>query len=811
MVYFGHPGKSAIEDNAGFPCGFRQARPGSRNRSSMNSRRQLLITGIFLAGLLMLSGIAHAQSASAWSKRGQEAEAREDYDAAFEAYRQARLLKPNDLRYKTHFERVRFLAANAHVDRGRVLRQSGDVNGALVEFQRALAIDGGNQAAQQEIAITQTQIDSAPNSLDREADVSPKPTTIAASPIELAPVSSDPITLHMVEDSKVIYQGIGKAAGLNVIFDPDYTSRRIQVDLNAVSLADALRIVGVLSGTFWRPITSNTIFVAQNTNTKRQALDPVAVQTFYLSNVAQQNDATEILTALRNVTDPAQAKMFLIPAQNAIVMRAPPDQLALAQELLNNLDRTRPEVVVDVAVLEVNKEKVRNLGITLPQSFTVSAQSSTASSSSSSSSSSSTSTSNLTLNDLANFNATNYAVTIGTAAANALLTDNDTRILQNPKIRATDGQQAKLKIGQRIPVATGTYNSGVSTGLANIGVQTSFQYLDIGVNIDMTPTVHQDREVTLKMSIEVSSHNGDVTISGVTEPIIGQRTISQTIQLKEGEPSILAGILTKQETNGLSGTPGLSEIPLLKYFFSTHSQDHQQDEIVFLLIPHIVREPILTRMNTRAIDTGTSQNIELRRELAPAPAPKPVEAKPLPVSAASAATSMIGAMGKNAADAATAAQKAGANNPIEQQAAASASAAPVNFTVVPPNGNQSIGGTFQMAVLASNAQDLYSVPLQVQFNPAVLQLVNVDSGEFLGRDGQAVAVVHRDEGNGNVTVSVSRPPATRGMNGQGSVAVLTFRAIAAGDSDVSLVKVAAKNSMQANLPAAGSKAVVHVK
>jgi general secretion pathway protein D len=279
--------------------------------------------------------------------------------------------------------------------------------------------------------------------------------------------------------------------------------------------------------------------------------------------------------------------------------------------LLNDLDRTRPEVVIDVAVLEVNRDKVRNLGITLPQSITLTPQASPTTTTTSSGSGTNTTAppSNFTLNTLAHMNATNFAVSISGGTLNALLTDSDTHILQNPRIRATDGQRAQLKIGSRIPVATGSYNAGVATGTASIGVQTQFTYLDIGVNIDVTPTVHYDREITLKLEIGVLSQTGQVTISGVTEPIIGQRTANQVIQLKEGEPSILAGIVATEDDKNVSGTPGLGELPFIKYFFSSQSKEVKKNEIVFLLIPHIVRESVLTRLNTRAIDTGTLQDM----------------------------------------------------------------------------------------------------------------------------------------------------------------------------------------------------------
>ena len=792
---------------------------------------------LVLAALTFSCSVAQAQSAKKLYKRGQAAELRQDYDAALNDYQQALAKKPGDIRYKADYERLRFQAATVHVDRGRVLRQSGDYNGALAEFRRAVEIDPSNQTAQQELdRLLKEGPPAAPNP-NAAAAVPPqqaseeaatlKQIASVAGPVTLNPVSNEPITLHMVEDVKVVYQAIGKAAGINVLFDPDYTSKRIPVDLTNVTLSDALRIVGTISGTFYKPVTKNTIFVAQNTRTKRTELDEEAVQTFYLTNASQQNDGNEIVTAIRNLLPP-DVKIYLVPSQDAIVMRATPDQLLVAQKLLNDLDRTKPEVVVDVAILEVNRDKIRNLGITLPQSISLTPQANpyatAATNTGTSSGTTTVSPSTFTLNSLAHINANNFAVGITGGTLNALLTDSDTHILQNPRIRATDGQKASLKIGQRIPIATGSYNAGVSTGVASIGVQTQFTYIDVGVNVDMTPTVHYDNEVSLKLHVEVSSEVNTVTIEGVTEPIIGQNIDEQTIQLKDGEPSILAGLITKQNNLNITGTPGLGELPFFKFFFSSRNKEVQDEEIVFILIPHIVRESLITRLNTRAIDTGTSQAIELRenppssQQTALDTESQTAPARPSigqPTTAANAAAAMVQQLRQQAQPltppATNETPRPTPNAQSPGQAAAPPPGSPVSLSVVPPDSTQPVGSTFQVAVMLQNGHDVFSVPLQLQFNPAVLQLVNVDTGNFLGRDGQAVALAHRDEGNGLVTISSSRPPNTAGVSGQGSICTLTFKAIAPGDSSLSLVKVGALNSAQANLPAVGSQAVVHVK
>lgn len=826
--------------------GMEQHRTVSRSLK-LSWMRFFCLGGAFVLFVAFFGVAAHAQSASAFNKRGQAAEAREDYDAAFEAYRQAHLKKPADLRYRERYERLRYTAANLHVDRGRVLRQSGDVPGAINEFARALQIDPGNEAAAQELqvterppaaAVTPGRVSAIENSLQpgqtvipgvdvqtpRQRAVQDEIASLAA-PVTLEPVSNDPVTLHMVADSKAIYQAIGKLAGLNVIFDPEYISKSVPVDLTSVPLYDALRIVETLTGSFWKPVTTNTIFVAQNTRNKRTDFDDVAVQTFYLTNVSQQNDANEIMVAMRNLFDPT-VKMYLVNSQNAIVVRGTPSELILAEKLISDLDRTRAEVIVDVAVLEVSRDKLRNLGITLPTSFGLTPTASTTTSSTATSGTSTsngtsttpTTSQNITLNTLGNLNATNFAVSVSGGTVNALLTDSDTRVLQNPRIRATDGQRATLKIGSKIPVATGSYSSTLSA-TASLGVQTQFTYLEVGVNIDVTPTVHMDREVSLKLIVEISSQNGAVTISNVTEPILSQRKAEQTIQLKDGEPSILAGLLQKQDTRNSNGTPGLGEIPFFKYFFSSQSKETQSDEIVFLMIPHIVRESLLTDENTRPIYAGTGNSLELIHRSA-AEMGRPAggaNAATLPAdnpqspTAAQAANSMIGAIAAAGQPRQPGAVAAPAAPTVSAAAAANPNVPPVNLSIVPSSTTPDVGSTFQVSVAASNAHDLFEVPLQLRFDPRVLALVNVDSGDLLSKDGQPVAMVHRDEGNGTVTVSAARPPQTPGVNGAGVVATLTFKALTAGDSPLSLVKIGAKDSKGVSLPAVGTQGVVHVK
>ena len=786
-----------------------------------------------------------AQSANTLFKRGESAEAREDYDAAFDNFQHAYQKDPKDLRYRTALYRVRVTASSMHVTRGEKLLTAGNDAAALAEFLKAAEIDPGNEAAQQAIArvrkkngeVAPTTETSIPEPENKQEDLDSM-----GAPAELRPVSNEPLTLHMTEDAKVIYQAVGKAAGVNVLFDPDYTSKRIQVDLNNVSLLDALRIVGTISNTFWRPVTDNTIFVAANTAAKRRELDEQAVQTFYLSNAWQQNDLTDVNTAIRNVLP--NVKAYGVASQNAIVIRGTPDELLLAQKLINDLDKARPEVVVDIAILEVSKNWERNLGIAWPTNYGVALQAPGATSTTSTT----TGTTNTgtttgstgaspTLYDLSHLKAYDFAVTVGSATANMLLTDSNTKILQNPRIRATDGQKATFKVGSKIPIATGSYGGG-GVGASALGgisslVNTQFQYTDVGVNIEMTPTVHFDRDVTLKIKIEVTSHSGDVTISEVTEPILSQRVVDQVIRLREGEASILGGIQDQEETSSWSGLPGLSSIPILKYLFGSKDRKTTDDELVFLVVPHVVRTQSLEAVNLRTVDTGEGQSIEIRRvpvdgaamtpvsapALSPAPNPASNPAPPRPGRPQANMRPNMGTVPGQTAMAAApaaldqiskAAESAG-NNPANTPPSLPPHPGGVSLMLNGPSAPVAAGATFNVPVVLTGGTDVAAVPLQISYDPAKLSLVNVDKGDFLGRDGLAWDLSHRDDPPGLILINAERPPGAAGVSGAGVVYVLSFQAKAAGESAIEITHPGAVTSARKQLPAQGSRISVHVQ
>lgn len=772
--------------------------------------RSLIRSAICLLVVAATLTLAAESAKSLWEK-GQDAEARQNYEQAYELYRQAYELKPKELRYRASYERTKFLAAASHVHRGQVNRDAGKLNEALTEFQKALEIDPSSFIAQQEVRRTQQMIRDAEGGSPQAATSPPnalrKRLSEAAGPVELAPLSNVPITLKIADDTKVIYETIGKLAGVNVLFDPDYTPRRIRIELNGVTLEEALEIVSLESKTFWRPVTPNTIFVAADNPGKRKELEQSVIKTFYLANLSQPTELQDVVNAMRTILEVSRIQQ--LPSQGAIVVRGTPDQLALAQKLVDDLDKAKPEVIVEVAVMQVSRDKMRNLGISPPTSATVALQPNvtTNTTTTGTTTNNSSSSNSINLNRLADLNATDFQVTIPPATATALLSDSTTRIIQNPQIRALDGQKASLKIGDRVPVATGSFQPGIGGVGINPLVNTQFQYLDVGVNIDITPRVHSGREVTLKLLMDISAVTSRVNIGGIDQPVIGQRKIEHEIRLRDGEVNLLGGILEDQQTKALSGIPGLAQIPILKYLFSQTNTEHRENEIVFVLVPHIIRGQELSRANQDILDVGTANALELRHiSKPPAPAPAPAQAMP---SATPAQTTPAPAQTVPTTTGGAAATNIGPGPALAPTTAPQGSA---SFLFDPTTITQAKGTTFTINVLMSGAQNVYSVPIQVNYDPNQLEVVNVSNGGFLSQDGQPVALVHRDDpATGSLQITATRPPGAGGVSGQGGVVTLTFMAKASGQSAVTITRGGARDPAMQAIPVSGAQASVTVQ
>ena len=735
-------------------------------------------------------------------QQGKKAETLSDFDDAYVYYQKALKADPNNAYYKIETDQARFQAGQMHLQRGYAARKKGDLQTALAEFQRALLIDPASSAAEQEVQRTVDAIAETSRANDAAAQPEPEPgeQTLASMPPELKPLSNAAITLTMSNDAKMVFDTIGKLAGITVIYDPDFAARPVKTTLNNVTLQQALDIVSLQAKAFWKPVTENIIFVIPDQPQKRRDYEEEIVKTFYLSNTVQAQDLTEIVTGLRQLLD--LKRLQQVNSQNAIIVRDTPDKVALAGKMIADIDKAKPEVVIQVEVLQARTDRLRDLGILPGQ--TVSASISPANNTTTTGGTSTTTNNgSVTLSQLRHLTNNDISLTLPTLTANAILTDTYTKIIQNPEIRSIDGQPAKLKIGDKIPVATGSFQAGVGVGSAGAGglvnplVNTQFQYLDVGVNVDITPRVHPNHEISMKVKVEVSSQTGVAPIGGINQPIISQRTIEHDVRLKEGEVSVLGGLFEKTDTKTLNGWPGFAKIPFFRYFFSDDRHDMENSEVLIVLIPRIVRLPDWTKKNLQSMYSGTETSVQVKHESSiRAPGTQPV----VPSQPAPTGTSAI----------ATPATVAGVNPQ---------SGAPAKLRFEPQTVNLKVGQEKVVAIAVDNVTDLFSIPLLLQYNPAVVSVEEVEfaAGEgghsgFLSGGTQEIAIVdHIDKEKGQAIISATRQPNTPGVTGSGTLLALKIKALTPGASNLSIVQVNAKDSQQHAIPLVTSEAAVQVQ
>ena len=784
---------------------------------------------IALASLLLLAPLAEAGKRKAKNlySQAREAELQKDYDTALTLVEQARLEYPKDHRYELSARRLKFVAAQAHVDSGRRLRDAGQLEEALVEFQRAVEIDPSLTVAAQQLRRTLDLI------RKRNGDDKAEPEDNASSAVELdrvrrtqmidslrepavlQPLSDQPIDIMMSEDSKIVLETIGKLAGVNVLFDPDFSGKEIDISIQNATLSEALDYVGLQAKTFWKPISHNAIFITDDNTNKRRDYEEEVVKTIYLNNVATPQELQEITTAIRGLTD--IRRMFPVSSMNALVIRATESKLALAEKVIHDIDKARPEVIVDVLVLEVSTTLSRELGISpvsgganginLPVTFARGGGDGGGS---------------LPISELNTVRGSDFTTTLPGAQLTALFSSSDTNLLQSPRIRASDNQQATLRIGDRIPIATGSFQPGIGGVGINPLVNTQFQFTDVGVNIDIQPKVHNDREISMHVQIEISNVRDFVDIGGIQQPIIGQRTIEHDIRIEEGEASILGGLNQSQLFKTRSGVPFLGELPLIGRLFSISKVDRNENEILIALIPHIVRLPTIENSNLKSIASGTDQVFQVRRvqerngkpalpsfepreeteQPATVAAPEP-EPEPAAQPAAAADPEPAPATQEPEPEAATAEEPA---------APVAAPAAGPRIVFAPGDPTVAPGAEFAIDVVIENVSQLFGIPMRIGYDREVLQLNEVEKGAFLAGEEGTDLIFSRNIRNqvGQAAVNISRFPGTGGADGRGTLIRLTFEALEAGESAVRIIPAGARDatSKPLQIPAARTNVTV---
>jgi len=828
----------------------------------MNRLVAKLVAPAALLAVLMTLALplaARTKKGDKLAAEGLKFEMQRQYDKALENYELALASDTSDINYQLMTRRVRFQAGQLHVNNGLKLRTDGKLDEALAEFNKAYTIDPSSTSAEQEIRRTLHMVErekqrkaqgGAEPANPEDRGLTPAQTARKEAeqreenmtgPPELKATPAQALDLKISNQPvKTLYETVGKMAGINVLFDPDLqpdANKRLSLDLKNSQLEEALDYIALLTHTYWKPVSANTIFVTQESVTKRRDYEDHVTRVFYLNNITSAPELQEVMTAVRTVTNVRM--IFPVSSQNALVIRGTTDQIELAEKIILDVDKPKSEVLVDMIVMEVNGDKTRQLAATVaPGGLNMTANSTPGGGATT------------TLKGIASLGLGDWTTTMPSALLQAALSDTRAKILTSPQLRGIDGQKASLKIGDRYPYASGSFSSPTATTSGVAYAQTQFQFADIGVNLDITPRIHGADEVTLQVEFEISNISQTIDVGGVSQPVIGQRKVNHIIRLREGEAALIGGLMQVTQTSTKSGWPGLMDIPLLGKLFTKSNTENKTEDLLVVLVPHIMRSPDLTAANVRAVASGndTVWKVGYRHE-APATAVKPAmqpekapqpdarpqvsipvvpgaamagpplnAAAPTPPPAPPSLTAQASAAQASAAQpgAQPAAQPAeptmAAVSPKLEEAAQPVTPEGVTAVMVPSAAEVKTGATVTVQVNVSNVKDLAAAPMRVKYDAALLKLVEVKAGGFLGEFGKQVIFSEvRSRQGGETKIQLQRLAGAGGVDGSGTLLTLKFEAKSAGVASISMADFSLRDSKLQSLQTAPPQTSVVVK
>jgi general secretion pathway protein D len=530
-----------------------------------------------LASLAVASGCATSRSLAG----ARNAETRQDYDAAVAEYTRVLKQSPGNTDARLGLERSRLRASQDHLSRARRLVGAGALDEALIELQIASELSPANGDIQNELRTVRQQ--ARTQVAVREDGKTRLETLIDQSRVAPLPGSDLPADITLPDtmvfrdaSTRDILSAVGTFAGISVVFDPSFRDSAVSIDLRKVTLDRALTSLGTATRNFWRVTAPGTVTVIPDTQAKRREYEDEVVRTFYLSNA----DLKETIDILRIVVD--ARRIAALTATNAITIKDTPERVAAAGRIITAIDKARPEVIINVELLEVDRSHLNAFGLQLaspgatPTGISGQAE---------------VNRPNLSLRDLSTLTSADVLLTNLPALYYRLLkTDSATRVLASPQLRTSEGIAAQARFGERVPVPVTTFAPIASGGVQTQPI-TSFNYENIGVNIDITPRTHHDDAVSLAVKIELSSISG-TGFGGL--PTFGNRSINTVIRLQDGETNMLAGLIRDEERRSLAGIPGLSDLPVVGRLFAYNRKEVQETDIILTLTPRIVRVLDLT-------------------------------------------------------------------------------------------------------------------------------------------------------------------------------------------------------------------------
>ena len=768
--------------------------------------------------------------------RGEAAGRAGDWEAAVGFYRQALDDDPDRTDYKIALERAMLAASAMYVERGRQFEEANQLEEALRAYRKAQEFEPSNR----QLGAKAAQIDRTLR--DRIEAATPRPeidklreqaARRTTEPI-LSPTNPEPLVFNFVNSGlRDILTFIGNSTGINVTFDRDFQDRPITLRLDGVSLEQALQQIMIANQLFYRVLNERTIIVSADSTQKRQQYEEQVIRTFFVSH-ADASELTQTLTGLVRVAGmPIQPQIQFNKTANTITARATAPVMQIIERVIEANDKPRAEVIVDVQILEVSRERTKAYGLDLG-SYSVAlafspegAPSDTAKP--------------FNLNTISQgVSAADFYLAVPNAIVRFLESDSQTKVLAKPNLRGTEGQKLSLNLGEDVPVPSTTFTP-LAGGGSNVNPLTSYGYRTIGIIVEMTPRVTYDGDILLEISVENSARGQDTNIAGQNLPSFLSRKVQTKLRMRDGESNLLAGLLREDERKSLTGFPGVMRLPIVRQLFSNNDQLIRQTDIVMLLTPRIVRTHELRAEDLSPIYIGTQSNMALTGppvtiggEPEPPPPPQgaapgvtppatpppgtpttPTAMKPpaTPVLPTGSAQQPVIPPGSSPIPGMTTAPAppvtvtppttatpveppppvvAPPTTPPAQTAPAPAPppvvpGAPARITLSPPSEMRVGSGPYTVPISVAGATRLSTLTLSITYNPALVRVRAVQEGTFMRQGGVTPAFSQQiDDKSGRIDIVITRPGDQTGASTSGLLAALLVEPLIAGTGSLAL-------------------------
>ena len=726
---------------------------------------------------LVLGAIALAVSMGACAssgalRLGDDAALMGAWDAAVEHFRQAVQENPNDALARISLERAMQNAARAHETLARELEADGQLSDALTEYREASRYDPTNGKLSATVVALERRIRAEVEAARPPSRLEELQAQATQTLPLLDPSSDEPLTIVYRNASlRDILDEMGDLTGINVTYDQQFQDRSYTIDLDGVTLLEALDQILRANSLFHKVLNTRSMIIVPDTPQKRAQYEEQIIRTFFVSHA----DVTELSTLLTQVvrapTLAVQPQIVASPTSNTITIRATSAVAAVIERVIAANDKPRAEIIVDIAILEVNRERAKQFGLDLSQ-YSITGQYSPSDAPGTSGATSSFSANRLSRG----VSSSDFYLTVPSAIIDFLETDSETRLVAKPQLRGQEGSELTLELGDDIPVPSTAFTP-IATGGVGVNPLTSFEYRPVGVNVRMTPRVTFDEEIVLDLEVENSTLGPSINVAGQALPTFGTRRVITTLRLRDGESNLLAGLLREEDRRSLRGLPWLLRVPVIRQLLSSNDNSIQQTDIVMLLTPRIVRTHELTPEDVSPIHIGTAQNMgisgppPLIAPIAPRsvdPAPEPQGALQIqPDHPARADGFLVG----------VAPERRPAFPTGEIQPSYDA-----NVNIATPDAEVLVdGGPYTVPISISGASQISTLSLNLTFDPSVLRVQTIREGSFMSQGEAEVTFAQRvDRVNGRIELALTRTGDLTGAAGSGLIADVVFEPVAVG-------------------------------